>query len=148
MNAQQVRRHASSYGFTLVVDKERRLHAKGNAKAMTPELKGLIEVYRDELIEDVLATRREPPKEPPQKIDDVAKWFFAFFKSEPGGVRLFRGELVDVWADSHKLFDRAKGLADDYDAQAQWLDDARYLRAAVEYGVPQDWPEEIDPHSI
>jgi hypothetical protein len=148
MNAQQVRRHASSYGFTLVVDQERRLHAKGNAKSMTPELRGLIEVYRDDLIEEVLATKQEQPSEPPPTLDDVAKWFFAFAKSEPGGVRLFRGELVDVWKEHKRLLAKAAEIAEDYDLQAQWLDDARYLRAAVEYGRPQDWPEEIDPKEI
>jgi hypothetical protein len=148
MNAAQVRRHASSYGFTLALKDDGSLFAKGNAKSMTPELRGLIKAHEEGLIAEIKATAAEIPDSPPAPMDDVSKWFFAFAKSEPVGCREFRGELIDVWKEYKRLFDAAAGIASDYDAQEKWLDDARYLRQAVEYGKPVEWPQEFPPGDL
>lgn len=140
MTAIQVRRHASSYGFRLVVENDQ-LRARGNAAAMTPELKGLIDAHKA----DVIASIKADEKAEQADAVETVRWFIGFKQANVGGKRIYKGEEID-------LVEACKGLSDAMDRigqlprvlpheeddfqrqQSHWINEIRWFREVFEDG--------------
>lgn len=107
MTATQVRRHASSYGFKLIVDDSGKLHARGNSEAMTPQLKALIDAHKPGIIESI---KSDEKAERDDNVE-VARWFWGFAASNTGGCRIRDGELIDVAVRCKELQETAVKMA-------------------------------------
>lgn len=146
MTATQVRRHASTYGFKLVIDQEGKLFARGNPKAMTPELKGLIDAHKPAIIESI----KSEVKLESDSATDVIRWFFGFVVANVGGFRERNGEIVDVQKRTKELQDTAAkmgAMPSEYAAdetafraaEKTWIDQVREFREVFEDG--EIWKE-------
>lgn len=140
MTAVQVRRHASSYGFRLVVENDQ-LRARGNAESMTEELKNLIAAHKA----DVIASIKADEKAEQADAVETVRWFIGFKQANVGGKRLFRGEEIDVAEACRGLSDAMDRIGqiprvlpheeDDFQRQqANWINEIRWFREVFEDG--------------
>lgn len=152
MNATQVRRHASSYGFKLTLDDDGKLHARGNGKAMTPELKSLIESHKTGIIESL----KSQEKADRDSNAEVIRWFWGFASANVGGFREHEGEIIDVPQMSKSLQEAALKIAEMprdlateeaafRAAESAWVNQVREFREVFEDGAvwTEKTPEEL-----
>lgn len=137
MNALEVIRKAADCGYTLVV-KDGKPFLRGPKPVEPPELVGLCQAHRDELVSEIhrLKSGDSVLRRKPASSKELQIWLIGLVKIERMGMVMIDGVPVCIHAEATALLSKAEAW-EHHDGHDAWMKRVEKLRAALEWPVDE-----------